>query len=415
MRLGFVCFFVGMAAVAGPLFPWDMTPVTYTPVFHQDDGLHHGETLDDVLGSLSDPDRVFISKPTYSIGAPVVPPVGTLANHAPGLLDVRLTRTAGLITGFALQNYTLNTLDSTNSFGHNGKAMDFLNANTILIAAEEGDSNVVATDSHGTVDRYDVNAPGFSSEIDLTNLRTDNGGGVVSQFDPEGIAVDRSGGPGNEIVYVASDDGPDQIISRFSGVGGGPAVLDWNAVVDVGETNGNDLIVLPGGIAALDGGGLLPAGAVAMLTGEAHVKYAYDSGGVPVVGDLFNGPIPGTAPGTVPQDLLIYDGNLYFGDQDGRIFGYDLSDLNLAPAVVDLGIANAIGGLGITSNGELLVSTRFYEVAVPGPIISGGSLLAFNFGAPVLVVVPEPGSLLLSSALLLLVGFGYRRMVSRRG
>jgi len=367
-----------------PFDLWDMAnPVVIdSPVFEQSYSPDpRGETLDDVIGNPFNADEIFVSKATKA--------TLSTTNNAPGILKYTLTRSGGLITGGTMDFHEMNYLPSESSNMHNGKAIDMYDANTLFVAAEEGDTT--GADSDGSLDMMTLTAGGtpvtFSVAADLSSIRNDG----EAAYDPEGIAIDRV----NNLLYVVTDDATDQEVTQYSIGAGGALTKNWTTTVASGVSNGNDATILPDG-------------RVAVLTGkgsDTHV-YAVTQDGATVT-DLLGGPIA-SGWSNNPQDLIVADNYLYIAEETGILYAFDLTALGVTASSVfnlnALPFSNEIiiGGMGLTANDELLISTRYTSGSV-------GEIIAFNLddSGSGTSAIPEPTTILLSG--LSLLGLAFRR------
>ncbi len=303
------------AQAHGP-FPW----ITTNYVQLLDAG--NTKSVDDVIGSPYNTNEIYCTK---------------TGNDYREVRKYTLTRTTnGTVNGATLDWISPSLLPGVNL---GLKALDLYNADTIFYTLEQGGANKL-----GSVGR--LTGLG-SSPVHLEAAATSG-----TAYHPEGIAIDRR----NNLLYVMNDDG-DQ-----TGGGGGaivaqyainPTTLEltfrWSTMVQAGEANGNDGIVLSDG-------------RVAVVAGSTSVNlYAVAPGGAAIVNLL-----SGSVTGELPQALLEFDGYLYLAWEDGKIQAFDASDLTrmittpVATWDLDtiLGGDVSIGGIGLTADYHLLVGSR---------------------------------------------------------
>jgi len=341
-------------------------------------------SADDVIGNPFDQDVVFATQ------------TGNTSQQ--GIMKFTLNRSGGQIVG-ATKNWTsISTLDHENA---GLKSLDMYDSDTIYYTLEEGDE-IETTSDDGNIGRLTnlTTTRDHTAVAGLRNVRTPQPNPSPSDYDPEGIAVDRD----NNFVYVMTDDGPNTDVAQFTidpstgnllqKNGTSAAVAEptpnWVTTVEAGTTNGNDGIVLSDG-------------RVALTAGSSSVNiYAVSQDGATVT-NLLGGPTSGTGRDT-PQDLLEHDGLLYLAWESGIIDAFDLSSPSTSPiASIDLdGIIGglSIGGMGLTNDGHLLLSTR----AAGG---SDGEVYAFNATS----AVPVPGAGIAGLAMMGLLAAKRRRRV----
>jgi hypothetical protein len=322
---------VNLSSVSGDPFPW-MTGVGEEVLLGSTDG---DRSAEDVVGDLFDEDFV------YALQS------GSTSQQ--GVMKFALARTGGLITGAVRSYVDISTLEHNNT---GLKALDMFDSDALFYTLEEGGS-----DDDGQVGRatsIDVSPLTHTLATDLTNLRT----GATADYDPEGIAIDRT----NNFLYVATDDGPNCDVAQYSI---DPASLgltfNWITSMAIGVSNGNDGIVLSDG-------------RYLGVSGSTSVTFHAVSQDGATVTDWLGGPTGGAGRDT-PQDLLEYQGFVYLAWESGIIDAFDLSAPTTTPvASIDLESTVgplSIGGIDITSDGHLLVSTL-------GAGGSTGEVYAFN-------------------------------------
>jgi hypothetical protein len=367
--VGWAVVLAGTWAYAG-VFPWLGRPVN----LGQPAGAVGGHTYDDIEGDVSDLNVVYTAE---------------IFNDA--VYKVRLTRDAkGQITG-ASSPYEAQITAPANEFV---KAVAVLENNVVYGAAEEYPT---PGDTDGGVYRYNFSGTGgtLTSVADLTNVRT----GATAQYDPEGIAIDRT----KRLLYVMTDDGPNQDVAQYtinadSSLSAAP---NWVKTLAAGVTNGRS-------------GSVTASGDLLTVTGSGATSHVWKVTSDGVVTDVFGSALDYFSVNG-PRDALLYNDYLYVADEGGTIYAYAWENggvlSNTVPeASWDLrtmdidgnGSPNStlhIGGLGLTSVGELLVGIR----ADGG---EQGRILAFNF--------PEPSAVaLLGLGGLLLVGRAWRKRARR--
>lgn len=344
--------FTGTAHAAP--FPWDTSEVLL--------GSTNGSrSADDVVADPFNADYIYATQ------------TGSTSQQA--IMKFTLTRSGGLITGASNDYIDISTLVH-NSAGL--KALDIYNADTLYYTLEEG-----GADTDGLVGRATSIASSplvHTSVADLTGVRADGG----SAYDPEGIAIDRA----NNFLYVMTDDAADQSVAQYT-INGDlslSATPNWSVTIEAGSSNGRNGIVLSDG-------------RVAAVSGSSSVNIFAVSQDGSTVTNLLGGATSGAGRDT-PMDLLEYGGYLYLGWESGIIDAFDLSAPSTTPvASMDLDSvigSLSLGGLSITSDNHLLVSTR----AAGG---STGEIYAFN-------AVPEPSAFVLAGlALFVVVCLAFRR------
>lgn len=311
-------------------FPWSTSEVLL--------GTTNGDrTADDVVQAVGDQSTIYVTQ------------TGSTSQQA--ILRFTLSRDAsGSITGAGLDYTSLSGVD------HNGvglKSLDAYDPDTLYYTAEEGDDDTDGLIGRATSLAAEPVVHGAVADLTLVRLNT------VAQYDPEGIAVDRD----NDLLYVMTDDGPDSGVAQYSINPDLTLTLQWFVNVETGATNGNDGIVLPDG-------------RVAVVAGSDSVNiYAVSQDGN-TVNNLLGGAIGDSGvTRDAPQDLLVYGGHLYLAWESGIIDAFDLDSPTTAPVdSIDLDTIIAplsIGGLALTDDRHLLVSTR----AEGG---STGEIYAFN-------------------------------------
>ena len=351
---GTLAIMVVLASVCAQaaVFPWDPTPV--------DLGQPGGnETYDDIEGDPSNPDVLYTV--TFNNSA-----------NSSRVYKQQLTRDAdGMITGSTY------VADIAYTPGEFVKALAVLESDVVYGSAEE---YPVPGDTDGGVYRFDFNGNTLTSVADLTGMRTDGG----AAFDPEGIAIDRA----NSYLYVMTDDATDQDVAQYTINPDGSLTYNWIATVHAGEKNART-------------GSVTADGDLLTVTGEGTTSNVWRVTSDGTVSNLFGEPLTYFGDDG-PRDVLLYDDCLYVADENGMLYAYDWNDgsPSATPSdswnLRDIGIDDdlTVGGLGLTSQGELLVSIR----------ASGGygCILAFN--------LPEPSTfLLVSLGALMLMGRRRRR------
>ena len=343
-------------------FPWDSTAVNLGHPWT--DGQH-----DDIEGDPLDRNIVYVTKiDTGQIG------------------KIQLTRSAG---GKIIGSNLLATIDTEAERGFGywvhdwPKAIAPYTTNIVYVAAEEGQGDdrywegpagttqTQFNDTDGSIYRLDFSkAPGTAGRLttvaDLTNVRT----GSTAAFDPEGVIVDRT----NNYLYVTTDDGPNNDIAQY-GINPADGSLSFNWVVSMevspAQANGRT-------------GSLTPWGDVLAVAGKGTDTKVFLIKSDGTVSNPFGSALSGFS---APQDVIYHDGFVYVADKGDIIAAYDWnsgSPSTTPDATWDIGtmLGEAdltIGGMGLTIDGDLLVSTRagatyesgMYVFAIPEPATLG--------------------------------------------